>query len=326
MEHTKLSEAEQLKSSKAKVGISACLLGQKVRYDGGHKGSDFCQHALHEFVDYLPLCPEVGIGMTVPRPTIRLERGGQDEVRAVVPKTGQDVTDELSAFADRYRDKIAQLSGYILCAKSPSCGMERVRVYEPGEKHNVKEGMGIFAQRLQQLEPALPMEEDGRLNDPLLRENFVARLFVYAEWKALNKPVSKKDLYQFHTRHKLLLLAHDQPLYRELGRLLGDLSELTSAFADDYILKVMNALKGPASKRDHTNVLQHVQGYFKNDLSAIERQELADIILQYRQGLEPLSAPLTLIKHYLRLFPKPYLLGQSYFQPYPNELRLRYGL
>lgn len=309
-----------------KVGISSCLVGHKVRYDGGHKASDFCQNDLNEFVEYMPLCPEIGIGLPVPRPSIHLEGLESGGVRAIITKTGEDITNKLTHFADEHKQQLSELSGYILCAKSPSCGLERVRLYTPGEKENRKAGVGVFAQRLKELEPALPMEEDGRLNDPHLRENFVLRLFVYSEWKDLPEPLTKNNLLAFHTRHKLLLLAHNQPKYRALGKRLGELKTLDNAFKQSYIIAVMDALGEPASKQNHTNVLQHVQGYFKNDLSAIERQELADIILQYRQGLEPLSAPLTLIKHYLRLFPKPYLLGQSYFQPYPNELRLRYGL
>src|SRR5690554_3185475 len=262
-----------------KVGISSCLVGQKVRYDGGHKASDFCQNDLNELVQFMPLCPEVGIGLPVPRPTIRLEGLGGIDIRAVMTKTGEDITDKLRQFADTRRQSLSELSGYVLCAKSPSCGMERVRLYKAGEKENRKEGVGIFAQRLKELEPALPMEEDGRLNDPHLRENFVLRLFVYAEWKNLPHPLTKQSLYNFHTRHKLLLLAHNQPQYRALGKRLGELEALDSSFAQEYIVQVMAALAEPASKANHTNVLQHVQGYFKKSLSSLEREELAQLIL-----------------------------------------------
>lgn len=309
-----------------KVGISSCLVGQKVRYDGGHKASDFCQNDLNELVQFMPLCPEVGIGLPVPRPSIRLEGLGDVEVRAVITKTGEDITNRLREFADTRSQQLNELSGYVLCAKSPSCGLERVRLYKTGEKDNSKEGIGIFAKRLRELEPALPMEEDGRLNDPHLRENFVLRLFVYAEWKELPRPLTKQALYNFHTRHKLLLLAHNQPEYRALGKRLGELETLDDDFAQEYIIQVMAALAEPASKANHTNVMQHAQGYFKKDLSSIEREGLAQLILDYRDGLEPLSAPLTLFKHYQKLFPKEYLAGQSYFQPYPQSLRLRYGL
>lgn len=309
-----------------KVGISSCLIGHKVRYDGGHKASNFCQNDLNEFVEYLPLCPEIGIGLPIPRPSIRLEGLENGTTRALITKTGEDITTKLRDFADVRKHQLNELSGYVLCAKSPSCGLERVRLYTPGEKDNRKAGVGIFAQRLKELEPALPMEEDGRLNDPHLRENFVLRLFVYSEWKALPRPLNKKDVLAFHTRHKLLLLAHNQPAYRALGKRLGELEQLNESFAQDYIVQVMNALAKPASKANHTNVLQHVQGYFKTNLSTVEREALAQLILEYRAGLEPLSAPLALFKHYLNLYPKDYLAGQSYFQPYPQSLRLRYGL
>ncbi|RUO36598.1 YbgA family protein [Aliidiomarina sanyensis] len=307
------------------VGISACLLGQKVRYDGGHKASTFCQHQLGKHVEYLPLCPEVGIGMSVPRPTIRLV-GDVERPRAVVQKTGEDVTARLAEFADIRTAQLDKLSGYILCAKSPSCGMERVRVYAEDSNANQKEGMGIFAARLRALYPSLPMEEDGRLNDPLLRENFVLRLYVYHEWKSLPRPIQKADLYAFHARHKLTLLAHDQPTYRSLGRELAECDVVSESFCSHYIQRLMSALSRPASRRDHTNVLQHIQGYFSKNLNDVQRQELTDIILQYRAGEQPLAAPLTLVQSYLKQYPDEYLASQSYLRPYPTDLKLRYGL
>lgn len=307
------------------VGISACLVGQKVRYDGGHKANDFCQHQLAKHVEYLPLCPEVGIGMSVPRPTIRLV-GTPEDTRAVVQKTGEDVTDKLANFATVRTSQFDQLSGYILCAKSPSCGMERVRLYNEESNANRKEGMGIFAAKLRELYPALPMEEDGRLNDAALRENFVLRMYVYYEWKNLPQPLTKKDLYRFHARHKLLLLAHNQGVYRALGKELAQQDSLNGEFLTNYIFRLMRALSKPASRRDHTNVLQHVQGYFRKHIDSKQRTALAQLVLDYRRGTEPLAAPLTMMRHYLYMFPDPYLQEQSYFQPYPDDLKLRYGL
>ncbi|RUO21756.1 YbgA family protein [Aliidiomarina haloalkalitolerans] len=307
------------------VGISACLVGKKVRYDGGHKANDFCQHQLAKHVEYLPLCPEVGIGMSVPRPTIRLV-GTPEDTRAVVQKTGEDVTDKLANFATVRTSQLDQLSGYILCAKSPSCGMERVRLYNEESNANRKEGMGIFAAKLRVLYPALPMEEDGRLNDAALRENFVLRMYVYYEWKNLPQPLTKKDLYRFHARHKLLLLAHNQGVYRALGKELAQQDLLSDEFLTNYIFRLMRALSKPASRRDHTNVLQHVQGYFRKHIDSKQRTALAQLVLDYRRGTEPLAAPLTMMRHYLHMFPDLYLQEQSYFQPYPDDLKLRYGL
>ena len=314
-----------MNTKKLTVGISACLLGDEVRFDGGHKRSAFCDDELSRHVEFVRFCPEVGIGLPIPRPTIRLEKHDND-VHAVIPKTGANVTRELSDFADKIQLKAKQLSGYVLCAKSPSCGMERVKLYDPETGHAKKEAMGIFAARLRELNPALPLEEDGRLNDPHLRENFILRVWVYGHWQALPKPLTKKALLDFHTRCKLLLLAHDQPAYRELGKRLGEAEKIDEAFAQQYIIDVMQALSEPASKRNHTNTLQHIQGYFKGQLSAQQKQELSEMILQYHDGILPIMAPLTLIRHYLREFPNDYLAQQWYIQPYPEDLKLRYGL
>lgn len=313
-----------------KVGISACLLGDTVRYDGGHKRSAFCADELSRHVEFVKLCPEVGIGLPIPRPTIRLEQHANG-VQAVVPKTGQNVTQMLTDFADRAQPHLQQLSGYVVCAKSPSCGMERVKLYDPETGHAKKVGEGIFVRRLRELHPALPIEEDGRLNDQHLRENFVLRVYVYAQWQAMtaqcsNRHHSKALLLDFHTRLKLLLLAHDQPLYRSLGRMVAQCSNVTQAFADDYIQQVMKALSQPASRANHTNVLQHIQGYFKTQLTAEQKQELSDLILAYRQGNQPLLVPITMIRHYLREYPNDYLNNQRYLEPYPTDLKLRYAL
>ncbi|RUO77665.1 YbgA family protein [Idiomarina seosinensis] len=311
--------------AKLKVGISSCLLGDQVRFDGGHKRSAFCDDELSRHVEFVRFCPEVGIGLPIPRPTIRLEKHAE-QVRAVIPKTGEDVSLKLREFADRIQIKAEQLSGYVLCAKSPSCGMERVKLYDPETGHARKEAMGLFAERLQQLNPALPLEEDGRLNDPYLRENFILRVWVYGHWQALERPLKKSTLLDFHTRCKLLLLAHNQAQYRELGRRLGEQQQITEKFAKEYIESLMNAIGEPASRRNHTNVMQHIQGYFKAKLSAEQKAELSDTILQYHDGVLPLIAPLTLIRHYLREFPNSYLQSQWYIQPYPDDLKLRYGL
>ncbi|HET8816436.1 MAG TPA: DUF523 and DUF1722 domain-containing protein [Pseudidiomarina sp.] len=308
-----------------KVGISACLLGDLVRYDGGHKKSAFCADELSRHVEFIKLCPEVGIGLPIPRPTIRLEQHGED-IRAIIPKTGADVTEALRDFADRAQSHLRQISGYVLCAKSPSCGMERVKLYNPETGHARKEGEGIFVRRLRELHPALPIEEDGRLNDSHLRENFVLRVFVYAAWQNIKTQLDKATLVNFHTDLKLLLLAHDQALYRALGRFVADCQTITEDSAEAYIRQVMTALSKPASRANHTNVLQHIQGYFKSQLSAAQKQELSDLILAYRQGEQPLLVPLTLIRHYLREYPNTYLARQRYIDPYPNDLKLRYAL
>ncbi|EKE86899.1 YbgA family protein [Idiomarina xiamenensis] len=313
-----------------KVGISACLLGDEVRYDGGHKRFGFCTDELSRHVEFVKYCPEVGIGLSTPRDTIQLQQSSRG-TRAVINKTGIDVTDALQSFAERVGAVSGDLSGYIFCAKSPSCGMERVKLYDSETGHAKKAGIGIFAARIKQRFPALPTEENGRLNDPLLRENFIMRVFVYAEWQQLlagsvSHDLNKADLLAFHQRLKLLLLAHDQQAYRQLGRLLAEQQSTDAEFCQRYIEATMAALSQPASRRNQTNVLQHIQGYFKHDLSADEKQELSQLILDYHQGIEPLLAPLTLLQHFQRLYPKDYLQQQRYLQPYPKSLKLRYGL
>ena len=308
-----------------KVGISSCLIGQQVRYDGGHKRSVFCDEELRRHVELVPYCPEVGIGLGVPRPTIRLQ-GNIENPQAVIPKTGDDVTQRLADFASQRQRQFVQLSGYVLCAKSPSCGMERVRVYKAGSNENAKDGVGIFTRRLQEMFPALPMEEDGRLNDPLLRENFVLRVYVYHAWQALAQPINAATLQAFHAQQKFTLLAHDQPVYRHLGRELAQQKGITNAFATYYIETLMGALAKPASRKNNTNVLQHIQGFFKDHIDSAERQALADLILQYNAGSVPLMGPLTMINHYLRKHPDEYLSQQSYLKPYPDDLKLRYGI
>ncbi|WP_115718718.1 YbgA family protein [Gallaecimonas mangrovi] len=310
------------------VGVSSCVLGEKVRFDGGHKLSRFIADELGRHFRFVAICPEMAIGMGTPRPTIRLV-GHPDRPRVQGTKDlALDVTDQLNAFTQQTLPKLANLCGYILCAKSPTCGMERVRVYRENGDGLGKVGVGVYAKALMAFYPNLPVEEDGRLHDPLLRENFVMRVMAYHQWQQLKaKGLTTSDLMAFHRQHKFLLLAHNQPLYRQLGPLIASASkDDVMAVAEQYIGRFMAALKHPASKKDHANTLMHLQGFFKKVLSGAEKQELASLIDDYRQGLVPLMAPLTLINHHLRLHPVPYLAEQSYLHPYPADLKLRYGL
>lgn len=239
-----------------KVGISACLLGDKVRYDGGHKRSACCQDELGRHVQFVKLCPEVGIGMSVPRPTIRLERTVPDTadldavdvatIQAVVPKTGANVTAALQAFADRAHPQLQTISGYVLCAKSPSCGMEGVKVYDTNTGQVARTGMGIFAARLRERYPALPLEEDGRLQDPHVRENFICRVYVYGAWQALTdtgqRVPTKHQLLEFHAQMTLLLMAHSQVAYRALDSWLAAQTHIVLTTATHYIEQLMAAL------------------------------------------------------------------------------------
>jgi uncharacterized protein YbgA (DUF1722 family) len=229
-------------------------------------------------------------------------------------------------FADSWLPQQANLSGFIVCAKSPSCGMERVRLYDENGNRGRKEGVGLFTGALLEKFPWLPVEEDGRLHDPVLRENFVERVFALHELNTLRENgLTRRALLEFHSRYKLQLLAHHQPGYREIGPFVASLHEWEDldTFFVEYREKLMTILKNPASRKNHTNVLMHIQGYFRNQLNTRQRGELRDVILHYRDGLLPLLAPLTLLNHYLGEYPDSYLLTQNYFSPYPENLCLR---
>ncbi|WP_375057767.1 YbgA family protein [Zobellella sp. DQSA1] len=308
-----------------RIGISGCLIGQLVRFDGGHKRSDFCTEQLARFVEFVPLCPEIAIGLGTPRPSIRLIN--REGMLLAQTARGEDVTERLRACGRDMAARFGGLSGYILCAKSPSCGMERVRVYHDSGKGNAKEGTGIYAAELMHALPLLPLEEDGRLNDPVLRENFVTRVYALHDWQCLvHKGLTPSRLITFHSRYKYLLMAHHRDSHQALGQLLSDLSVGVEQKAEAYIAGMMQTLARRAGRRGHTNVLQHLQGYFKGQLSSRQRQALARTIHQYREGILPLLAPITLLRHYLEEHPNDYLRQQVYFNPYPEALRLRYGI
>ncbi|XTZ37254.1 YbgA family protein [Salmonella enterica] len=316
-------------SEKIPVGISACLLGEQVRFDGGHKRLAFAVEELSPWVSFEPVCPEMAIGLPVPRPALRLVNGEEGKVSLLFSdKREGDLTEQMAAFAQQRTSHFEYLCGYIVCAKSPSCGMERVRVYDAVGKNNRKAGRGIYTDILMKTLPWLPVEEDGRLHDPLIRENFVERIYALHELNRVREcGLSRGELIAYHSRYKLLLLAHSQPKYRELGRFVASIHEWTSL--DDWFVayrqRLMDLLAHHATRRNHTNVLMHVQGYFRKQLNARQRQELSTLIERYRQGTQPLLAPVTLLKHYMAEFPDAYLAGQRYFDPWPEALRLRYG-
>jgi uncharacterized protein YbgA (DUF1722 family)/uncharacterized protein YbbK (DUF523 family) len=318
----------QAHHAKPKLGISACLLGSPVRYNGGHKESRLCSQVLGEHFDFVPLCPEVAIGLGTPRQPIRLV-GDPQAPRAVgtVDPT-LDVTERLAAYGARMAEELDGICGYILMQKSPSCGMERVKVYQDRGRPSEASGQGIFAKALIARHPNLPVEEDGRLNDPVLRENFLTRVFAYAEWqRLLREGLTRKALIAFHSRYKYLLMATAPLQYKALGRLLGDLGRHDLAqLAPHYFSELMAALKQCATRGTHSNVLQHLCGYLKQGLSREERQEMHQLIGQYRDGMVPLVVPLTLLKHHFRRHPDAYVAQQTYLQPHPENLSLRNAL
>jgi uncharacterized protein YbgA (DUF1722 family)/uncharacterized protein YbbK (DUF523 family) len=308
-----------------RIGISSCLLGQHVRFDGGHKRDAFLVEVFGSYVEWVPVCPEVEMGLGVPRDTMRLEWHA-GEVRMITPKTGADHTEGMWTFAEQRLAALVEerLCGYILKKDSPSCGMERVRVYASQGSPN-RAGQGLFAAALMKHFPHLPVEEEGRLNDPRLRENFISRVFAYQRWGQLAESrITRAGLTDFHAQHKFLLVAHSQVGTQRLGRLLAHPERFTDekALAAAYLEGFTEVMRRVPTRRGHTNVLQHLAGYVSKPLDADEREELSEMIDRYRRGLLPLIVPVTLIRHYVRKFRVPYLLDQVYLSPHPHELML----
>ncbi len=299
-----------------RVGISACLLGEHVRFDGGHKRDAFLTQTFGSFVQWVPVCPEVECGFGTPREAMRLVRA-DDGVRLLTA---------LERFSESRVAELARenLSGYVLKKDSPSCGLERVKIYDP-QGTSARAGRGLFAAALVRAFPNLPVEEEGRLSDPRLRDNFVERVFAYWRLRGLfASSWTQGDLVRFHTAHKLLLLAHEPEAYRQLGRFVAGASALPQPDVEQhYATTFMQALTTLATPGRHANVLQHMAGYVTQQLDAASRRELTDTIGDYARGLVPLVVPLTLLRHHVRVFDVSYLADQVYLQPHPKELMLR---
>jgi len=310
---------------KIKLGISACLIGENVRYDGGHKLDRFLTETLGQYVEYVPVCPEVECGLPVPREPMRLE-GDSDSPRLVTTHSKQDMTDRMVTWAQK---RVAELEGEGLCgfifkSNSPSSGMERVRVYnEKGMP--VKEGVGIFAKIFMNHFPLLPVEDEGRLHDPGLRENFIERVFTLRRWRELlEEKESRGNVVDFHTKHKLLILSHSQKHYQAMGKLVAQAKDLPlKELYRQYQTLLMESLELKTTARKNGNVLMDVMSYFKEQLSSDEKQELLEVTDHYRKDYIPLIVPITLMNHYVRKYDQPYLKQQVYLNPHPLELQLR---
>ena len=307
-----------------RLGVSSCLLGQEVRYDGGHARDRFVTDVLATWLEFVPVCPEAEMGLGVPRPTIRLERHGE-AVRLVEPRSGEDLTERMEAFAARRVAALREedLDGYVLKKNSPSCGLERLKIHTNGQSE--KNGRGLFAKALVEGWPGLPVEEEGRLNDPHLRENFIERVFARNRWRALVRGgLSRGRLVEFHTAHKLLLRSHQEEGYRELGRLVGSAGNLDDAELFRRYEEGFQALLAVRAKRAaHVNVLQHAMGYLKTLLDSREKALILSSIDDFRAGLVPLVVPLSLLRFNIAKHDVEYLRGQLYFDPHPKELCLR---
>jgi uncharacterized protein YbgA (DUF1722 family)/uncharacterized protein YbbK (DUF523 family) len=307
-----------------RIGVSACLLGEEVRFDGGHKRDRFVADVLGSWVEWTSVCPEVDLGMGIPRPTIRLVESPAG-TRLVAPSTGEDFTERMLAYSEAKTTELQQLDldGYILKKNSPSCGMERISIYRgQGSQRN---GVGLFAETLIRRWPHLPVEEDGRLNDPILRENFIERVFCRNRWRTMvRRGVSRRRLVEFHTAHKMLLRSHSEAGYARLGRLVASAGQMPDVeLSVRYEAELQSTMRTRTTVKKHANVLMHALGYFKLLLQPNERRELLTAIEDYRLGLLPLIVPLTLLRFNVRKYEVGYLLGQLYFDPHPKELMLR---
>ncbi len=311
-------------NSKITIGVSSCLLGNEVRFDGGHKHDRYITGTLGQFFEFVPVCPEVECGLSIPRESMRLV-GDPENPQLITGKTGVDHTSRMKEWALTRVEKLAKddLCGFIFKSKSPSSGMERVKVYDA---NNVPRsiGVGIFARIFKERFPLIPVEEEGRLHDMLLRENFIESVFVYRRWREIVREFSLNGLVHFHTEHKMLLRSHSEKHYRELGRIVAkagvlESEELRTIYQDN----LMAAMRLKPTVKKHVNVLMHMMGYFKKKISSDEKQELLEVIDRYSKHYVPLIVDITLLNHYVRKYKDSYLEKQHYLQPHPTELRLR---
>ena len=308
-----------------RIGVSRCLLGEEVRHDGGHKRDRFVTEVLSRHVEWVPVCPEVEAGLGIPRETMRLT-GDPKAPELITVRTGRNMTRLLNLYAD---SKLAtleplQLSGYIFKKDSPSCGIERVKLYNPHGMPN-RAGVGLFARAFKERFPLVPIEDEGRLCDPVIRDHFIERVFCYHRWQTLaTGPVTRRSIVAFHTVHKYLLLAHSRELYRSLGHLVAQAHRYRpKELVERYGTIFMEALAVKATRRRQVNVLHHLVGHLKDRLKPKEREELDGMIADYHRGLVPLIVPITLIRHYVMMCDVTYIQDQVYLNPHPKELMLR---
>jgi uncharacterized protein YbgA (DUF1722 family)/uncharacterized protein YbbK (DUF523 family) len=308
-----------------KIGISACLLGHNVRYNGGHCRDRFVTETLGQYVRFVPVCPEVECGLPIPRPTMHL-RGDPESPRLITTKTKQDHTQRMVTWTKKRLDELAKedLCGFIFKKNSPSSGMAKVKVFND-KGQPVKKGSGIFAGLFMKRFPLIPVEEDGRLNDPILRENFIEQIFTLKRWrKTLKDGRSMKNLVAFHTQNKMLIRSHSEQQYSAMGKLVAQgKKQPTVKLYQQYEALLLKAMRLKCTCKKHTNVMLHMMGYFKKVLSKDEKQELIEEIDKYRKGYVPLIVPVTLFSHYVRKYDEPYLKQQTYLNPHPAALKLR---
>lgn len=316
----------KLRLTKPKIAVSSCLLGHQVRFDGGHKNNRYLADVLSQWFDFVPLCPEVAIGLGTPRPTIRLVATADGRVDAVSNADASLIyTDALADYGKKTAPNLSLVAGYILKKDSPSCGMTRVKVYKGENLPPDRNGVGIYAKEIIKAYPNLPIEEEGRLMDTRLRENFLERVFLYVRWQAfVAEGLTSRGLVAFHTQHKFAIASHDETIYRELGRMVADAGKADlGECCERYLTLLMRGMKILTTPKKHANVLMHIMGFFKESLSADDKAELLRLINAHREGLVPVIVPITLINYFRKKYPNPYIDSQTYLEPHPPELMLR---
>lgn len=312
-------------SEKVKIGISSCLLGNNVRWNGGHQRDRYLTDTLGQYVEWVPVCPEVEVGLGIPRETLRLV-GDPDDPQLVTTKTGVDHTASMKTWAKKRLQELAQenLCGFIFKCDSPSSGMVRVKVY--GKKGMPqKKGVGIFARAFMDFFPLVPVEDDGRLRNPLIRENFIDQVFTLKNWRDTRAQRScVGNVVDFHSRNKLVLMAHSPHHLKEMGAMaaVGEQMECSLLYLE-YEKLLLEALRLKTTVKKNVDVMLHMLGYFKKVLTEDEKQELLEVIDHYKRALVPQVVPLTLFKHYVRKYDQPYLGQQTYLNPHPVDLKLR---
>lgn len=311
--------------NKIPLGVSQCLLGDPVRYDGSHKRSRYLTDVLSEYVDFLPVCPELAIGLGVPRKPIRLiVTDGQDRIRGV-ENPDLDVTDALAQEANLAAQRMPEICGYVFMQNSPSCAVFGLKRYGSNGHSIDSRGRGAYAKRFMELMPLIPVEEAGRLTDAGLRENFITRIFALHDWRQnlQHNPTAKK-IIEFYSRYKYQVMAHHVPSYFAIGKFLANLSARSlDEINQEFIQLLMAALGHPATRKGNTNAMMHLRGYLKLHISKLEKQELSNLIESYGKGLVPIVVPLTLLKHHLMTLDNPYLKSQTFWAPHPDALGLR---
>lgn len=313
---------EVSETTSIQVGLSACLAGQEVRYNGGHKQSNLCLNTLKKHFNFKTFCPEVAAGFGTPRPTMRLT-GNPESPKLTF--SNDETTDLSTQLTDGFKNKISQfanLDGYILLKNSPSCGLERVKVYQPNGHPHQTPGVGLFARALKEAYPNMPIEEEGRLHDDRLYDNFVIRTYAYHNFRnEVSQHPSQHNLTKFHTSYKYVLMSHNQTHARALGRIVaGHQNEPLEERIDHYFECFMQTLSKPASRKNHTNALLHILGYLKKSVPSIARQHIVSAIYKYKEGITPLATPLTLLTHYIEQYGSTYITAQRYLEPYPENI------